>query len=196
MCEISDFSDAPSAAARQKPKSCLADAAPSGNDQAKIKAEEVLSHIPALRVYARSLCRDVTLADDLVQDTLLRAIGSIGQFRPGTNLRAWLFTILRNCFYTAYAKMRREATGSEDCVSDQPMGLVDAPIWSITRKETERALARMPSQYSEALILVAVLGTSYADAAELLNCDIGTVKSRISRARARLREEMGHVFQH
>ncbi|RRH73206.1 sigma-70 family RNA polymerase sigma factor [Falsigemmobacter faecalis] len=162
--------------------------------QAKIKADEVLAHIPALRIYARSLCRDATMADDLVQDALVRAIGAIAQFRPGSNLKAWLFTILRNCFYSAYALRRRELPGATDCVASLPVAVPDGQIWSITRQETGRALARMPSHYSEALILVTVLGSSYIDAARILNCDIGTVKSRINRARAKLREELGDVF--
>lgn len=160
----------------------------------KVSAEDVLAHIPALRVYARSLCRDVTLADDLVQEALLRAINAIGQFKPGTNLRAWLFTILRNSFYTQYSRRRREAPGSEEDVAELSASVADQQIWSITCKETERALARMPVHYSEALIMVAVLGSSYQETADVLCCDIGTVKSRVNRARARLRAELGDIF--
>jgi len=159
-----------------------------------VRADDILEHIPGLRVYARSLCRDWALADDLVQDALVRAIGSLQQFRPGTNLRAWLFTILRNCFYNAYARRRRETTGSTECVSSLPEGLDEEQIWSITRRETEQALARMPTHYAEALIMVTVLGSSYQEAARVLGCDIGTIKSRVNRARNRLRDELGDLF--
>jgi len=179
---------------RTSPEEPLHSRSHADRSRAKIKADEVLTHIPALRLYARSLCRDATMADDLVQDALVRAIGAIAQFRPGSNLRAWLFTILRNCFYSAYAIRRRELPGAADCVASLPVAVPDGQIWSITHKEAERALARMPAHYSEALILVTVLGSSYIDAARILNCDIGTVKSRINRARARLRDELGDVF--
>lgn len=167
---------------------------PAARQPPAICADEILEHIPRLRIYARSLCRDPALADDLVQDTLLRAISSLSQFRPGTNLRAWLFTILRNSFYNAYARRRRESTGSADCVSSIPEGLDEEQIWAITRRETEEALARMPTHYAEALIMVTVLGTSYLETARVLGCDIGTIKSRVNRARNRLRAELGDLF--
>lgn len=164
--------------------------------RARIKSEEVLTHIPALRIYARSLCRDATLADDIVQDTLLRAIAAIGQFRPGSNLRAWLFTILRNSFFSTYARRRRESPGSEDCVSALPEAVADQQIWTLTCDDARRALERMPPHYRDTLLLVTVSGYSYIDAAAHMHCDIGTIKSRINRARALLREDLGDIFCH
>ena len=153
--------------------------------------EEVIAQIPALRVFARSLCRDRVEADDLVQETLLRAIENIHRFRPGTNLRAWLFTILRNRFYSGWAKRARERTGDADCVSSIPATATEGQFWHLRMQEMEQALHELPRPYRETVILVAVLGESYLDTARILGCDIGTVKSRVSRARAALRKRLG-----
>lgn len=150
--------------------------------------EEIVSYIPALRVFARSLCRNVVEADDLVQETLLRAIERARQFEPGTNLRAWLFTIMRNRFYTNWSKRARERTGDTDCVSADPVAMAETQVWHLRLREMEAALARLPVHYRETIMLVAVLGESYIDAAAILECDIGTVKSRMNRARATLRD--------
>ncbi len=153
--------------------------------------EEIIAQIPALRVFARSLCRDRGEADDLVQETLLRAIENIHRFQPGTNLRAWLFTILRNRFYTGWAKRARERTGDADCVSSIPAATPEGQFWHLRMQEMEAALQALPRPYRETIILVAVLGESYLQAAEILGCDIGTVKSRMSRARTALRKRLG-----
>ncbi len=153
--------------------------------------EEIIGCIPALRVFARSLCRDRIEADDLVQETLLRAIENIDRFEPGTNLRAWLFTILRNRFYSNWAKRTRERTGDTDCVSSIPAVATDGQFWHLRMQEMEAALHALPRPYRETIILVAVLGESYIQAAEILGCDIGTIKSRMSRARAALRDRLG-----
>lgn len=153
--------------------------------------DEIIGCIPALRVFARSLCRDRVEADDLVQETLLRAIENIERFQPGTNLRAWLFTILRNRFYSNWAKRTRERTGDADCVSSIPAVATDGQFWHLRMQEMEAALHALPRPYRETIILVAVLGESYIQAAEILGCDIGTVKSRVSRARAALRDRLG-----
>ncbi|SIT86686.1 sigma-70 family RNA polymerase sigma factor [Pontibaca methylaminivorans] len=153
--------------------------------------DNVLVYIPALRAYSRSLCKSVPDAEDLVQETLLRAIEYADRYQPGTNMRAWLFTIMRNRFFTNCHKSARERTGSEDCVSAQPrvkagqdshMELMDMKV----------ALRRLPSHYREAVVLVA-LGESYMNAARILDCDIGTIKSRVSRARTLLRNALEPV---
>lgn len=157
-------------------------------------ADEVVGHLPAMRGFARSMTRNAIEADDLVQEALVRAIEHIHQFKRGTNLRAWLFTILRNCFYSQAIKRRREAPGAKDCVSAVPHAVPDSQIWNIQRSEFEEALLQIPVHQREALMLVVVVGASYLEAAEILGCDIGTIKSRINRARANLRERLGEIF--
>lgn len=188
-----------------KPASATVDASSSANIQSKPNsrlegagstslADEVVSHLPAMRGFARSMTRNANEADDLVQEALLRAIEHIHQFRRGTNLRAWLFTILRNCFLSQAIKRRREAPGSKDCVSALPQAVPDSQIWNIQRNEVEKALDSLPYHQREALLLVVVVGASYLEAAEILGCDIGTIKSRINRARAGLRDRLGEIF--
>ncbi|WP_134681778.1 sigma-70 family RNA polymerase sigma factor [Paracoccus ravus] len=149
--------------------------------------QEILEQIPALRAYARVLCRSLPDAEDLVQETLLRAIEYADSFRPGTHLRAWLFTILRNRFYTNCRKSAREQTGGMDCVADQPR-VQAGQEWHMQAIELHEALRDMPPHYREAIILVGALGESYLEAARVLDCDIGTIKSRVHRARQMLRK--------
>ncbi len=155
--------------------------------------EEIVSYIPALRIFARSLCRNPVEAGDLVQETLLRAIERAKQFEPGTNLRAWLFTIMRNRFYSNWAKRSRERTGDQDCVSGEPVAVADTQIWHLRMQEMEEALHQLPIHYRETIILVAVLGESYIHASQILGCDIGTIKSRVNRARAALRDKLDEI---
>ncbi len=175
-----------------RPRPDAADAAPAGRPGC---GAEIVACLPALRIYARSLCRNPVEADDLVQDTLLRAIENIHRFTPGTNLRAWLFTIMRNRFYSDWQRRSRERTGEADCVSTVPQPVEGRQLWHLRLKEMERALEALPVHYRETLVLVAVLGESYAQAAEVLGCDVGTIKSRINRARATLRDRLGHDGQ-
>lgn len=152
-------------------------------------SDDILRHIPALRTYARALCRSGPDADDLVQETLLRAIEHIDGYTPGTNLRAWLFTIMRNRFYTNIRKAARERTGSADCVSAS-VGVRPTQEWHVQGCELGAALREMPRHYREAIILVGAIGESYIDAARILGCDIGTIKSRVNRARSALRKAL------
>ncbi|NJM84024.1 MAG: sigma-70 family RNA polymerase sigma factor [Tabrizicola sp.] len=153
-------------------------------------SDDVLSHIPALRLFARSLTGRYGDADDLVQDTLVRAIASAGSYTPGTNMRAWLFTIMRNRFYNERVKLVRERPGTEDCVSAQP-ATPDSQYWHVRGREIEAALLELPLSYREAVMLVLVTGESYQSASEILGCDIGTIKSRISRGRRLLQAALG-----
>ena len=169
---------------------------PRGSDAAapsqanRTLSDEIVGFIPALRIYARSLCRNSTDADDLVQETLARAIANVHRFQRGTNLRAWLFTIMRNRFYSDWAKRSRERTGDKDCVSDIPSAPENAQMWYLEVRELAKAIDDLPVQFRETIILVAALGESYMDAAEMLNCDIGTIKSRVNRARNLLRQNL------
>ncbi len=134
----------------------------------------------------RSLCRRTQDPDDLVQETLLRAIEFAHSYQPGTKLRAWLFTIMRSRFYNDCRRRDRERTGDADCVSSLPRS-PPSQDWHLRHKEMLVALDAIPVHYREALVLVAVLGESYSAAAAILGCDIGTIKSRVGRARGQLR---------
>ncbi|MDQ7264160.1 sigma-70 family RNA polymerase sigma factor [Paracoccus sp. PS-1] len=149
-------------------------------------SDDILGHIPALRAYSRALCRSVPDAEDLVQETLLRAIENAHRYRPGTNMRAWLFTIMRNRFLTNCQKAARERTGAADCASLLAQ-VRPGQEWHLQATELQAALREMPRHYREAIILVGALGETYLDAARILDCDIGTIKSRVNRARSMLR---------
>lgn len=151
---------------------------------------EIVSLIPALRAFARTFYREPSDADDLVQETLTKAIAKIHQFEPGTSLKSWLFTIMRNTFYTKIKMTTREAPGAADCVSLRPA--VDASQeWSVRGREISAALDRLPAQQREVLVLIAVMGVSYVEAATICGCATGTIKSRLNRARVSLVEELG-----
>ena len=147
--------------------------------------ETMLGAVPRLRAFAISLCGNVDKADDLVQETLLRALSHIDQFEPGTNMSAWLFTILRNLFRSDYRKRRREV---EDDDGSYAESLKSQPEQTgrVEFAEFRAALARLPSDQREALILVGASGFSYEDAAIICGCAVGTIKSRVNRARTRL----------
>lgn len=147
--------------------------------------DPIVEAIPALRAFARSLARDPAEADDLVQETLTKAIARIDQFQPGTRLRSWLFTILRNTFYTRYGKMSRERPGDADCVSSLPWTPATQE-WSAELRTVLTAVRRLPQAQREALVLVAMLGVEYEEAAQICGCPIGTIKSRLNRARSQL----------
>lgn len=150
-------------------------------------ADDILSFIPALRAYARALCKSAQNAEDLVQDTLLRGIEKADQYTPGTNMRAWLFTIMRNIFFNNCKKEARERTGASECASLVPQ-VKASQEWHMSAIELHAALNDMPVHYREAIILVGALGESYIDAARIMKCEIGTIKSRVYRARTMLRE--------
>ena len=147
--------------------------------------DQMLSAVPSLRAFAISLSGNVDRADDLVQETLLRAIANIESFQPGTNMSAWLFTILRNLFRSEYRKRRREV---EDTDGSYAESLKSQPEQGshLEFKEFRAALAKLPPDQREALILVGASGFSYEEAAAICECAVGTIKSRVNRARNRL----------
>ncbi len=151
---------------------------------------DLLATIPRLRALAISLCGDRTRADDLVQETLVRAWARLTSFQPGSNMTAWLYTILRNEFYTDYRKRRREIP---DVDGQWAAKLTSRPSQDshIQFLDFRDAFMRLPPDHREALILVGASGLSYEDAAVICGCAVGTIKSRVSRARARLGEMMG-----
>jgi RNA polymerase sigma-70 factor, ECF subfamily len=149
--------------------------------------EAMLEAVPSLRAFAISLCGNVDRADDLVQETLLRAWGNMGSFQPGTNMSAWLFTILRNLFRSEYRKRRREV---EDVDGSYAESLTSLPEQNSRLEivEFRDALTLLPSEQRESLILVGASGFSYEEAAQICGCAVGTIKSRVNRARSRLAE--------
>lgn len=162
----------------------LSTAEPASVDSASWR-EDVVALIPALRAFAWSLSHNAADADDLVQDTLIKAWTHRSKFEPGTNLRAWLFTILRNTYYTAVVRRRREVADDQ---GKHAATLFSAPTqdWSVAIRALQAALSRLPDEHREALILVGAAGLTYEEAAEICGCALGTIKSRVNRARARL----------
>jgi RNA polymerase sigma-70 factor (ECF subfamily) len=149
--------------------------------------EAMLATVPSLRAFAISLVRNVDRADDLVQDTLLRAMAKTELFEPGTSMAAWLFTILRNLFRSEYCKRRREVADTDgrylECLRSPPQQLGRVEL-----EEFRSALAKLPIAQCEALLLVGAAGFAYEEAAAICETAIGTIKSRVNRARARLSE--------
>src|ERR1700740_316241 len=147
--------------------------------------DAMLAAVPSLRAFAISLCGNVDRADDLVQETLLRAMANIDSFQPGTNMSAWLFTILRNLFRSEYRKRRREV---EDATGMYAESMKSQPEQAsrLEFDELRAALAQLPDDQREAVILVGASGFSYEEAAAICGCAVGTIKSRVNRARTRL----------
>lgn len=158
---------------------------PSGGDP----RDQLVDHLPALRAFALSLTRNGAGADDLVQDTIVKAWSNIDKFEPGTNLRAWLFTILRNTFYSSRRKIWREVADSDGLHAAK---LAQKPDHDgrLALADFRMAFAQLPDEQREALILVGASGFSYEEAAEMCGCAIGTIKSRANRGRKRLCELM------
>jgi RNA polymerase sigma-70 factor (ECF subfamily) len=152
--------------------------------------QAIVAMMPQLRVFARSLAHNPATADDLVQDTIVKTLANIESFREGSNLRAWMFTILRNTFYSDLRKHRREV---EDADGVHAGRLTELPRQdgAIDLEDFKRVFARLCADHREVLTLVGGSGFSYEEAAEVCGCPVGTIKSRMNRARRRLSELMG-----
>jgi RNA polymerase sigma-70 factor (ECF subfamily) len=151
----------------------------------------VEQEIPRLRRYARALTRSADRADDLVQETLLRAIAKAHLWQTGTDIRAWLFTIMHNQHVNMVRRaMREEATVDIEQMSSSLVATTD-PTASRQLRELECALARLPDEQREVILLVGLEGMSYESAAGILSVPVGTVRSRLSRGRDTLRSLMG-----
>lgn len=148
---------------------------------------ELLASIPSLRAFAYSLSGTADKADDLVQDTMLKAWAKHESFKMGTNMKAWLFTILRNEFYSQMRKKGREIQDTEGSFTE---GLAVHPAQdsALDMQDFKAALDQLPQDQREAIILIGASGFAYEEAAEICDCAVGTVKSRVSRARTRLAE--------
>jgi RNA polymerase sigma-70 factor (ECF subfamily) len=158
---------------------------PSPYDQSRVDFEtSLIALIPHLRAFAITLCRSGELAQDLAQEALAKAWRARSSFQAGSNLKAWLFTILRNEFLTHRRKAWRQTPWDEQAVASIPMS--ESQHWSSELSDIGRALYGLSIEQREALILVTVGGFSYEEVARICNCSVGTVKSRVFRARAAL----------
>ncbi len=147
----------------------------------------LLRTIPHLRAFAISLCGNMDQADDLVQDAILRGLTHLDSFEPGTNMQAWLFTILRNQFHTSFRKRKREV--------EDPDGLMAGMLSTLPEQhghldlgDLQTALAKLSVEQREVLLLVGAEGLSYEETAQICGTKVGTIKSRMNRARTRLAE--------
>ena len=151
----------------------------------------MLLAVPSVRAFAISLIGHAEGADDLVQETLVRALSNLDKFERGTNMRAWLFTILRNQFYTAYRKKSREVEDPEGIIAGKLRSLPEQN-GHIELNELRSALAMLSVKQREAVILVGAEGLSYEEVARICGTQLGTIKSRVNRARTRLAELLGY----
>jgi RNA polymerase sigma-70 factor (ECF subfamily) len=154
-------------------------------DRDKAFRAELTNLIPHLRAFARTLCGDAAAADDLAQDAMLKAWAARESFELGTNMKAWTFMILRNQFYSERRRSWRQSQLDQDA-AERTLVAVDDPQSPIALDELRQGLAMLPAEQREALILVGAGGFAYEEAAEICDCAVGTVKSRVSRARRAL----------
>jgi RNA polymerase sigma-70 factor (ECF subfamily) len=150
----------------------------------------LVAEMPSLRAFAISLSGRVEYADDLVQETLLKAWANANSYQPGTNMRAWLFTILRNTFFSLRRQHGREVQDT-DGIYSQRLATPAGQEGALDLADFRVALAKLPAEQREVLIMVGASGLSYEEAAAVCNIAVGTVKSRISRARSALADLLG-----
>lgn len=146
---------------------------------------ELVKLIPHLRAFARTLAGDPATADDLAQDAMMKAWDARQSFQMGTNMKAWTFMILRNQFYSEKRRSWRQSQLDQEA-AERTLVAVDDPEAPVALDELRLSLAQLPPEQREALILVGAGGFAYEEAAEICGCAVGTVKSRVSRARKAL----------
>jgi RNA polymerase sigma-70 factor, ECF subfamily len=159
--------------------------APASAEGDRVFHEHLVAIIPQLRSFARGLCGNRDLADDLAQDALTRAWAARQSFEPGTNFRAWMFMILRNQFYTTIKKNARIVLAEPEFI-ERALTVEPAQQDRINVADVSAALQKLPSQQRAALMLIGANEVSYEEAADIMGCAIGTVKSRVARARSAL----------
>lgn len=150
---------------------------------------EILEHLPALHRYALSLARNNHAAEDLVHDTVVKAYSCVGKFQLGSNLRAWLFTILRNTFYSGIRKQKQEVADPDGLYAATFVTLPDHD-GMLAMGEFLGAFGKLSSEHRDIVTLVGVAGHSYSVASRMIGIPVGTAKSRLSRARAQLKETL------
>ncbi len=151
---------------------------------------ELLAAVPRLRAFAMSLCGRVDQADDLVQETLVKAWSHLDSFQPGTNMAAWLYTILRNEFYSSFRRRRREVADSDGFLAGR-LATLPTQDSHVEFQDFRAALFRLGADQREALMLIGASGLSYEEAAKICGCAVGTMKSRVNRGRMKLAELLG-----
>ena len=156
---------------------------PSTDDEAFKR--QLVALIPHLRAFARTLAGDPTAADDLAQDAMMKAWDARASYQMGTNMKAWTFMILRNQFYSEKRRSWRQSQLDQEA-AERTLVAVDDPEAPVALDELRQALKTLPEEQREALILVGAGGFAYEEAAEICGCAVGTVKSRVSRARRAL----------
>ena len=149
--------------------------------------DELVDHLPALRAFALSLTRNSAAADDMVQDTVVQAWTNMDKFKRDTNLRAWLFTILRNTYYSSRRKLNREVADVDGAFTGS-LSVKPDHDGRMQLADFRKAFETLPDEQREALILVGASGFSYEEAAGMCGVAVGTIKSRANRGRARLAE--------
>ncbi len=152
--------------------------------------DEIITHLPSLRAFAMSLTRNPSAADDLVHDTIVKAWSKFDLYRPGTNLRAWLLTILRNTYYSGRRKQAREVADSDGAMTERLASKPDHD-GRLALADLATAFAKLPAEQREVLVLVGAMGFSIEEAAETCGCAPGTVKSRANRGRRALADMLG-----
>ena len=161
---------------------------------ARAFCEALIGFAPNLLRYATSLARHRSQAEDLVQETLLKAWKNQARLRAGSNLDAWLFTILRNTYFTEYCKRKRELLQGDGSYAEG-LAAVPSQDGALALQDVKLALSKLPDPMRQALILVAVNDMSYEEAATVMGCEVGTIKSRTSRARKKLADHLGYAGQ-
>ncbi len=146
---------------------------------------DLIEHLPRLRRYARALTGDASRADDLIQDTLERALAKLDLWQPGSDLRAWLFTLMHNLFVNQLRARRMQETTIEDALDEPVSG---GQLEAMAARDIHAALLRLPGEQREVLLLVGLEQFGYAEAAQVLGVPVGTVMSRLARAREKMRQ--------
>ena len=159
--------------------------AASDTDADKVFRDQLVALLPSLRAFARGLCRHREMADDLAQDTMMRAWAARSSYTQGSNFRAWMFMIMRNQFYTTLRKNSR-MTSLDPEVAERMLVVAPAQQDGINVDDVAKALQKLPAEQREVLLLVGASGVSYEEASEIIGCAMGTVKSRLARGRAAL----------
>ena len=152
--------------------------------------DELVTHLPALRAFALSLTKNSSTSDDMVQDTVVKAWTNIEKFQVGTNMRAWLFTILRNTYYSNRRKSKREVADVDGAFAST-LSVKPDHDGRLQLSDFKRAFETLPDEQREALVLVGASGFSYEEAASMTGVPVGTVKSRANRGRAKLAKLLG-----